>query len=155
MSGPVVQLLTFELGGQQFGVRSADVEEVARAVTFARLPKAPEVVEGVVNFRGRAIPVLNIRARFGLPSRSMQLSDHLVVARAGVRTIAIRVDRVLDLPVVPKAEIDESMAITLNSRYVAGIAKLRDEIVLIHDLATFLSAAEAAELDNAVSLLDS
>src|SRR5215813_89561 len=90
-------LLTFELDEQRFGLPMADVREVVRVAAFARLPKAPEVIEGVLNFRGALVPVLDIRARFGLPPRSVRTSDHLVVARAAKRTVAIRVDRVSDL----------------------------------------------------------
>ncbi len=64
---------------------------------FARLPKAPQVIEGVLNFRGAAVPVLDIRTRFGLPLRPVRTTDHLIVARAGKRIAAIRVDRVSDL----------------------------------------------------------
>jgi purine-binding chemotaxis protein CheW len=145
-----VRLLTFELDAQRFGLPMADVQEVVRVAAFARLPKAPQVIEGVLNFRGAAVPVLDIRARFGLPRRGVRTSDHLVVARAAQRMAAIRVDRVADLLEVPAADVEDVSAVTPGGGYVSGVAKLPGDIVLIHDLATFLSAAEADDLDRAL-----
>jgi purine-binding chemotaxis protein CheW len=150
-----VHLLTFELDAQRFGLAMADVQEVVRVAAFARLPKAPQVIEGVLNFRGAAVPVLNIRARFGLPPRAVRTSDHLVVARAGARVAAIRVDRVSDLIDVPAKDIEDVAAVTAHSGYVSGVVKLPNEIVLIHDLSTFLSDAEAAGLDRALEVVAS
>ena len=145
-----VHLLTFELDEQRFGLPMADVQEVVRVAAFARLPKAPPVIEGVLNFRGSLVPVLDIRVRFGLPARAVRTSDHLVVARAGKRMAAIRVDRVSDLIEVAAKDIEDVDVVTPHSFYVAGVVKLPGDIILIHDLSTFLSAAEAAHLDHAL-----
>jgi purine-binding chemotaxis protein CheW len=147
-----VHLLTFELDEQRFGLPMADVQEVVRVAAFARLPKAPQIIEGVLNFRGSAVPVLDIRARFSLPPRAVRISDHLVVAHAGTRVVAIRVDRVSDLIEVAAKEIEDVAAVTLHSGYVSGVLKLPGDIVLIHDLSTFLSAAEAADLDRSLEV---
>jgi purine-binding chemotaxis protein CheW len=147
-----VHLLTFELDEQRFGLPMADVQEVVRVAAFARLPKAPQVIEGVLNFRGSAVPVLDIRARFGLPPRAVRTSDHLVVARAGKRMAAIRVDRVTELIEAPAKDIADVTTVTPHSGYVAGVLKLPGDIILIHDLSTFLSAAEAADLDRSLEV---
>lgn len=149
---PFVHLLTFALDAQRFALPMSDVQEVVRVAAFARLPKAPAVIEGVLNFRGAVVPVLDIRARFGLPPRTVRTSNHLIVARAGNRTAAIRVDRVSDLIEAPAKDIEDVTAVTPASGYVSGVLKLPGDIVLIHDLATFLSAAEAADLDRALEV---
>lgn len=153
MSQPLVRLLTFELADQRFGIPAADIQEVARAVSLSRLPKAPQIVEGVINFRGTAIPVLDIRARFKLPPKPVLPSDHLIIARAGPRVVAIRVDSVVDLITISRSDIDSVASITPKSDYIAGVARLPSDIVLIHELATFLSAAEAADIDISVGEL--
>jgi len=145
-----VRLLTFELDEQRFGLSMADVQEVVRVAAFARLPKAPQVIEGVLNFRGAAVPVLAIRARFGLPLRPVRTTDHLIVARAGKRIAAIRVDRVSDLVEAAEKDIEDARSVTPQSGYISGVLKLPGGIILIHDLATFLNAAEAVELDHAL-----
>ncbi len=140
-------LLTFDLGGQRCAIALGDVIEVVRMVAMARLPDAPPLVEGIVNLRGRVVPVLDLRARFGLAPKTIDLSDHLVIARAGVRLVAIRVDHARALVEVGPGDV-EAAASTGNA--VAGVAKLSDGLVLIHDLVTFLSAAEGERLDAAV-----
>jgi purine-binding chemotaxis protein CheW len=145
-----VRLLTFELDERRFGLPMADIREVVRVAAFAPLPQAPQVIEGVLNFRGMAVPVLDIRARFGLPPRDVRTSDHLVVAQAGRRTAAIRVDRVSDLIEAATGDVEDVSAVTPHAGLVAGVLKLPGDIILIHDLARFLSAAEAADLDRAL-----
>jgi purine-binding chemotaxis protein CheW len=140
------ELLTFEIAGARFGIPLAAVREIIRAVAFARLPKAPRVVEGVINLRGSVVPVLDIRARFRLPSKAIETSDHFIVAQAYDRVVAIHVDRAIDLLRLEQSEIENMTAVAPTSEYIAGVAKLPDGLVLIHDLTTFLSEAEAEAL---------
>jgi purine-binding chemotaxis protein CheW len=142
-----LELLTFEIWHRRFGIAVADVREVVRAVSIARLPRAPAIVEGVVNVRGCIVPALDIRARFNLPPKVLEPSDHLVIAFAKRRLVAIRVDRVTDLMKVARSDVDDLTLAVPGSNLVAGVAKLHDGLVLIHDLATFLSVSEAEALD--------
>ena len=68
----LLELLDFEVGGQHYGLPSSDIKEILPAVTLVPLPKAPAIVEGIVNVRGTAVPVLDIRARFGLAQFTVQ-----------------------------------------------------------------------------------
>ncbi len=141
-----MRALIFQLDRQQFAIGLDSVGEILPAIPPAPIPQVPPIVEGIVILRGRTIPVLDIRRRFGLPPKTVDLSDHLVIARAAGREVALRVDRALslaDLSTMPKSDIAE---IVPGSRYVSGIAQSGDDIVFIHDLERFLSAAEAAAL---------
>lgn len=141
--------LVFQLGGQRFGVAAYDVVELLPAVSVTPLPRAPAIVEGVINVRGQLVPVLDIRSRFGLEERPVRHSDHYVVAKAGKRVVAVRADRALDLVHVPgEALIDATEAVPA-SPYIKGVAKLPDGLVLLHDLHAFLTSAEEASLDAA------
>jgi len=80
-----MELLIFELAGQRYGLAVDDVREVVHAVSISPLPKAPAVVEGVINVRGTVTAVLDIRRRFGHPAKPLAPSDHFVLARAGER----------------------------------------------------------------------
>src|ERR1700720_4210722 len=101
------EVLVFEVGGQRYGLPSPDVREIVRAVTLTPLPRTPAIVEGVINLRGTVVPVLDIRARFRLPARAVEHTDHLIVAWAGQRLVALRVDRALEL-ILPEAGAVES-----------------------------------------------
>jgi len=146
-----MEFVIVELDGQRYGLRADAVREVVRAVTITTLPNAPVVVEGVINVRGAVVAVLDLRRRFELPARPLDPSEYFVLARAGDRDVALRVDRATELVSLDPADIDQAEQVLSRSRYVAGVAKLRDGLVLIHDLETFLSAAEAATVDQALA----
>jgi purine-binding chemotaxis protein CheW len=145
-----LEVLVFELEGQRYGLPTADVRELVRAVTITPLPDAPAVIEGVVNVRGRVLPVLDVRARFRLPAKALDPADHFIVASAGARGVVLRVDRATHLTLVDEGSIQPPETLGASAAYVAGVAKLEDGLVLIHDVTTFLSAAEAAGLDEAL-----
>ena len=148
--GPTHEVLVFELGGQRYGLPTLDVRELVRAVTITPLPNAPAFVEGVVDVRGRILPVLDIRARFRLPAKPLDPDDHFIVASAGPRGVILRVDRATHLALVDEASVRAAQALGSSATYVAGVARLDGGLVLIHDLTTFLSAAEDASLEAAL-----
>lgn len=145
-----MSVLVFEVAGQRYGLPAADVRELLRAVTVVPLPKAPAIIAGVINLRGRIVPVLDIRRRFRLPAREAQHTDHLIIARAGERLVALRVDRATALVEFSETEIEEAIGVVPGAEYVAWMAKLSDDLVLIHDLRTFLSREESTELQDAL-----
>ena len=119
------------------------------------LPKAPSIVEGVVNIRGVVVPVIDIRERFRLPARAPHPADHLLVAWAGPRLVALRVDRVLGFLRIDPHDMEDAEAITPRAEYLAGVARQADGLVMLHDLATFLADAEAGDLDQALGAVPS
>ena len=144
------EVVVFEVAGQRYGLPAAHVCELVRAVAITPLPHAPPVVEGVINVRGRVLPVLDVRARFRLPAKPLELSDHFIVVSAGPRRVVLHVDRATDLALLDEASIQAPETLGPSATYVAGVVKLDDGLMLIHDAATFLSAAEAASLDEAL-----
>ncbi len=147
----LVPLLVFQLGDKRLAMPARGVQEVVRAVAVARLPKAPPIVEGVINVRGTVVPVLDIRQRFGLPPNPIALDQRLIIAQAGPRLVALRVDRALDLISVPADAIESAAYAAPGAEYVAGIAKLPDGLLVIHNLESFLSLDEARAVDAAAS----
>jgi purine-binding chemotaxis protein CheW len=146
-----MHVLLMEAGGQRCGVPTAGVIEIVRAARTTPLPGAPGVIEGVLDVRGRVVPVLDLRARLDLAVRPMQPSDHLVLIRAGARAVALRVDQACDLAQLADGQVDVMPDVVVRGASVAGAALLPDGLVLIHDPALFLSQAEAAALDAALA----
>jgi purine-binding chemotaxis protein CheW len=144
------EVLVFEVGGQTYGLPTADVRELVRAVAITPLPGAPGVIEGVVNVRGCVLPVLDVRARFRLPPKALDPSDHFIVASAGPRGVILRVDRATHLALVDEGSVQAPETLGPAAAYVSGVARLEDGLVLIHDLTSFLSAAESEALDEAL-----
>src|SRR5258706_409789 len=110
-----ISLVVFVLGGHPFALPSRDVRELVRAVAVMPLPNAPAIVEGVINARGRIVPVLDIRARFGLPAKALEPSDHMILADAGDRVVALRADRAIDL-----VQVDARLFDALVGELVVG-----------------------------------
>ncbi len=146
----VSEVLVFEIGGQRYALPAADVREIVRAVAITPLPRAPAIVEGVINLRGTIVPVLDLRSRFRLPAKALEPADHLIVARAGERLVALRVDRALELVELNAADVEEARGLVPGAEYIAWVARLPENLVLIHDLRTFLSRAEAQALEEAL-----
>ena len=146
------EILVFEAGGQRYGLPIVDVRELVRAVAITPLPDAPAVIEGIVDVRGRVLPVLDVRARLRLPAKALEPSDHFIVASAGARGVILRVDRAVHLATIDDASVQPPETLGAGGSHLAGVARLEDGMVLIHDLATFLTAAENMALDEALAV---
>jgi purine-binding chemotaxis protein CheW len=149
-SGDRLEVLLFEVAGSRFALRANEVSEILRAVALQSLPAAPNVISGVINLRGQAVPVLSMRFRFGLEQKALSPHDYFIVANVGTRRVALHVDRPLDLTQVSVTPLSEQQHLSHQLPYVAGVAPVDDGIVLIHDLVSFLSSAEALQLGAAL-----
>jgi purine-binding chemotaxis protein CheW len=145
------QLVVFILDEQRYALHLPVVERAIRIVELSPLPKAPEIVLGVINVQGRIVPVVNIRKRFCLPDRNIRLSDQLLIARASRRTVALAVDAVSGMVERPDREIIAAQEILPGIEYVEGVAKLEDGLILIHNLDAFLSLEEEQTLSAALT----
>ena len=146
-------VVVVEVHGVRCGLPAPGVLELHPVVAVSPLPGAPAVVEGVIDVRGSVVAVVDLRARLGLPRRPPLLSDHLVVSRVGARTVALRVDRAVELTIVDPSHIDRPEDLT-DAPHLSGVARLDDGLILIHDLDSFLSDDEARSLDGALEGLE-
>jgi len=141
--------VVFNLDEQSFALRLEAVERVVHAVEATPLPGAPEIVSGAINLQGRLVPVFNIRRRFRLPEREMELTDRIIIARARRRVAALLVDGVRGVYESPTEGVEAVERILPGMKLVEGIVKLPDGMVLIHELDKFLSLEEEKALDEA------
>lgn len=143
-------LLIFTLDEQRYALRLATVERIVRAAAITPLPKAPEIVLGLLDLQGQVIPVINLRKRFRLPLREIRTSDQFVIARAKLLTVALVVDSAVgvleetDEAVIPTDDILTGMD------YLEGVTRTEDGLVLIHDLASLLFPEEEELLARAL-----
>lgn len=145
-----VHLLIFTLDEQRYALYLSAVERVVRAVQVTPLPQAPPIVLGVVNAQGRIIPVFNIRRRFRLPEREIDLGDTLILARASKRSVALAADQVGGLLERSEQQVVATGTILSGVGYLDGVAKLEDGLILIHNLDSFLALDEERALDRAI-----
>jgi purine-binding chemotaxis protein CheW len=143
----VLEVVVFELASQFFGLPAAQVHELIRAVAVVPLPRTPAVVKGVINLRGRIAPVLDLRVWFRLPAKEVEPADHFLIAQTGERLVALHVDRATNLIRLSADALKPVASLVASAKCVAWVAKAANDLVLIHDLDTFLSCAEVEVLD--------
>lgn len=145
------QILVFTLDEPRYALNLAAVERVVRAVEITPLPKAPEIVLGVINVQGQIVPVVDVRKRLHLPAREMHLDDQFIIARTSRRLVALVVDSVVGIRALADQEMVSAQQALPCAEYIHGVAKLADNLVLICDLDQFLSLLEERMLAEASS----
>jgi purine-binding chemotaxis protein CheW len=139
------------LDERSFCLYLSQVEKVISACEVTPLPGAPEIVLGVINLHGNVIPVVNVRKRFRLADKEIDLSDRLIMARTKTREVALLVDIVGEVIKSFAEKITPAAKIWPSTEFVAGIVKLDGGLILIHDLDSFLSLEEEKILDSAMT----
>jgi purine-binding chemotaxis protein CheW len=148
-SGDEQQLVVFQLGAELYGVEIARVHEIIRLQTVTRVPHAPAFVEGVINLRGKVIPVVDLRRRFGLPLADHTRASRIVVVEIGDQVVGIVVDGVSEVLRVNKGTIEPPSPVVagIESDYLHGIAKLPERLVILLNLDRVLARDERRALE--------
>lgn len=141
------KLLVFALSDLLCALRLSDVERVLRAVEISSVPKAPEIVKGLVNIRGSVIPVLNICKLLRLPEMEMALDDHIIIALTATRPVAIHVGNVIGVVEFNEQDILAPEELYSDIEYLTGVTILKDRIIYIYDLDRFLTAEDRSGIE--------
>jgi purine-binding chemotaxis protein CheW len=144
-------LVVFSLDDQRYALALARVQRCIRVVAITPLPEAPAIVLGIVDLGGVVIPAINLRRRFNHPPRDVRLSDHLIVATTGKRTVALLVDETIGVIQASPESYAPASEILPRIELVDGAMKLEDGLILIHDLERLLSLEEETAIDRALS----
>jgi purine-binding chemotaxis protein CheW len=142
------QIVGLELAGELYGVEIGHVQEIIRMQPITMVPNGPAFVEGLTNLRGRVIPVMDLRKRFGLATSEPTRRSRIVVAELGGQTVGLIVDAVSEVLRVSADEVESPSALvtTEDSAYLRGVAKLEGRLVLLLELSRILSTAEEVAL---------
>ena len=146
----LLQLVSFVIEGEEFGIDILKVQEIIRPVPITRVPNAPPFVEGVINLRGRIVPVIDARKRFGLPAREMNEDSRIVVVElvgktvAATKTVGFVMDAVREVIRVERSVIEPppELAIGIDADYLSGVAKLEDRLLILLDVERILADEE-------------
>lgn len=142
------QLVVFDLAGEHYGVDIAAVEGIIKLQAITTVPHAPAFVEGVTNLRGKVLPVIDLRKRFGLPQAQPTKDSRIVVVEMNGATVGMVVDGVSEVLRVGAEAIEPPSPIvtTVDSAFIRGIAKVGERLVILLDLGKVLSTEETASL---------
>ena len=151
----LLQLVSFVIEGEEFGIDILKVQEIIRPVPITRVPSAPPFVEGVINLRGRIVPVIDARKRFGLPARAMDEDSRIVVVDLSGKTVGFIMDAVREVIRVERGVIEPppELAIGIDADYLSGVAKLEDRLLILLDVERMLAEEEQGALPQSADAL--
>ena len=130
------QLVIFDLAEETYGVDIGSVREIIRIQEITKVPRTPEFVEGVINLRGKVIPVIDLRKRFGFGQADATKDTRIVVVDIGDNDIGVVVDAVTEVLrlAADAVEPPTGLITTTDSDYLLGIAKLESRLIILLDL---------------------
>ncbi len=132
-------LVTFSLG-EEYGVPIRQVREIVRVGGITTVPNSPSYMEGVVNLRGRILPVLSLRKRLKLSAGDPGKTSRIIVTEVGSKVIGLLVDAVSHVIKVKAASVEEAPGevLEVDTDYITGVAKLRERLIILLDLEKLL-----------------
>lgn len=142
-----MQAIVFALGEIEFGVDITQVREIDRVTPVTQVPRVAPYIEGVINLRGQLVPIVDLRARLGLPSKTRSKLARVIVAEVGDRCIGMVVDRVIEVARIPVENIDDGQGVLagLAAEYVGGLAKIDERVIILLAVHKILPAGSLAE----------
>ncbi|MGD0230777.1 MAG: chemotaxis protein CheW [Syntrophorhabdales bacterium] len=150
MSDEALQLVTFRLADEEFGIDIKKVHEINRMIDITRIPNAPPYVEGVVNLRGKIIPIVSLRTKLGLEKTDHDKATRIMVVEIEGSVLGFIVDSVSEVLRIQDAKVEPAPSITgmADSNYLEGVINLKDRILILLNL-TALFASDSKGLRQA------
>jgi purine-binding chemotaxis protein CheW len=147
------QVVVFEVGSEQFGVQISNVESIIKMQPITQLPHVSRFVEGVTNLRGKVLPVIDLRKRFGLEAKQADKNSRIIVIRVDGMEIGMIVDNVSEVLTIPEGAVEAAPAIasSVDTAFITGIAKLDPRLVILLDLQKVISTQEVEQLAEVVA----
>ncbi len=149
LSGETVQVVSFQLGSEEYGVDISQVQEIIRMVEITHVPRAPRFMEGVINLRGQLIPIIDLRTRFGMSRINATKSTRIIVTEIGSKRVGMVVDSVSEVLNIPIENVEEApeMIAGVGTEYIQGVGKMNDRLIIMLDLTMVISGEEKQALE--------
>ncbi len=141
------QLVAFRLGSQEYALPIENVVQVTRIVAITPTPEPSDYVKGVINLRGKVVPVIDTRRRLGMRVRPYDLDTQLLIARHDGHVIALLVDAVSEVLSLPTGSIEPSSELGSKMKGVSAVGKLADRLLLIPDIANMVPSDYREQLE--------
>ena len=150
-----LQVVGFRIGNETFGVRIASVREIVRVPEITAVPSAPDTVEGVINLRGKIIPVMDLRKRFGHVDIQTDKKNRILVVELNNKLVGLIVNAASEVLKIPPSEIEAPGSVFAEgeSSYVTGVGKLKGRLIILLDVSKLLHTQEVKKLEEAADLV--
>lgn len=139
----LLQLVSFNIGDEEFGVDILRVQEINRMLEVTQVPNSPEYVDGVINLRGKVIPIVDLRERLGMHRREHDKNTRIIVVELGGKTLGFVVDAVREVLRIPRSVTEPPPQLVGGARqeYITGVGKLDDRLLILLDLDKILDTS--------------
>ena len=149
-----IQVVVFSISKEFYGVPIAAVQEIVRVPEVTSVPDAPDFFEGVINLRGKIVPIVDLRKRLRLASSGRTKSSRVLVAENGGRVIGLLVDAVSEVRRLPADAVEPPPEIisAVGIEYITGVAKAGERLIIFLDIKKILSFEEMKRVVSSVDL---
>jgi purine-binding chemotaxis protein CheW len=138
-----LQLVIFRLAKEEYGLPITKVQEINRLVPITKLPQTPSFMEGIINLRGRVIPVIDLRKRFQLAAAEQSEDNRIIIVEVNGQTVGVIVDAVTEVVRLAAASIEPPPpTFIIDAQYIHGVGKLDDRLLILLDIDRILTSQE-------------
>jgi purine-binding chemotaxis protein CheW len=144
--------LTFFLAGEEYGIEILKVHEIIGVMPITTVPRTPAFIRGVINLRGKVIPIVDLRLKFDMPAKEQTDETCIIVVQAAAAQIGTIVDKVSEVLDIADSDIEEApeFGTEVNTEYILGIGKSQGKVKLLLDIDKVLSNNDVVALHNVV-----
>lgn len=139
------QMVTFNLALEEYGVDILQVQEINRMVEITEVPQTDQCVEGIINLRGKVIPIIDLRKKFNMPEKEHDNQTRIVVVDVNNETVGLVVDGVSEVLRVPGGSLEEAPKLVsgdyASADYIQSIVKLEDRLLIYLDLGKIVASS--------------
>jgi len=142
--------LTFMLAGEEYGLEILKVREIIGLMNITPVPRTPEFILGVINLRGKVIPVINLRSKFNMQVMERTRQTCIIVVDVGRLEMGILVDSVSEVMNIADENIQEppEFGFAVQTEFILGMGKLKDKVTILLDISRVLTGEEVASLES-------
>lgn len=147
-----IQIVVFSIGRESYGVPIDSVHEIVRVPDVTTVPDAPAFFEGVINLRGRIVPVVDLRIRLRLPRAERTRSSRVLITEDGGRVVGLLVDAVSEVRKLPTEAVEAppEMITAVGIEYITGVAKAGGRLIIFLDIKKILSTEDMKKVVSTV-----
>ncbi|NLT51620.1 MAG: purine-binding chemotaxis protein CheW [Ignavibacteria bacterium] len=145
----ILQLVGFRVGKEEFAVDILQVQEINKMIGITKMPNSPAFVEGVVNLRGRIIPVIDLRTRLRMDKKEHDSKTRIIVVEISGKTLGFIVDEVSEVLRIPESitELPPDMVTNIETEFIKAVAKLEDRLIILIDLEKIIKEDEIKQVN--------
>jgi purine-binding chemotaxis protein CheW len=146
-----LQIVGFRIGNETYGVRIGSVREIVRVPEITAVPSAPDTIEGVINLRGKIIPVMDLRKRFGLTEITKDKKNRILVVELDNKLLGLIVNSASEVLKIPPSDVEAPGSVFADgeSGYVTGVGKFKGRLIILLDISKLLHRPELKRLEEA------